>query len=86
MTLKSSHHIKSPPGRQDLSVSVEEAGWRFLDFAVHSLGAGESTESPTPGEKLLWSCSTVRSGRGQGVPVSKWSAPMSFPSRRIYCT
>jgi 5-deoxy-glucuronate isomerase len=52
MTLNSSHHVKSPPGRQDVSVSVEEAGWRFLDFAVHSLGAGESTEISHPGREL----------------------------------
>jgi 5-deoxy-glucuronate isomerase len=52
MTLKSSHHIKSSSRRQEVGVSVEEAGWRFLDFAVHSLGAGESIEILHPGREV----------------------------------
>ena len=38
------HHLKPSPRSREVSVSVDEAGWRFLDFAVHVLGRGESEQ------------------------------------------
>jgi 5-deoxy-glucuronate isomerase len=48
----SPHHIKQSSLGRGVSVTVGEAGWRFLDFAVHVLGHGESEKLLHPGREV----------------------------------
>ncbi|HTW97558.1 MAG TPA: 5-deoxy-glucuronate isomerase [Acidimicrobiales bacterium] len=47
-----SHHLRPRKAGGPVSATAAQAGWRFLDFAVHELAAGQSTAVEHVGREL----------------------------------
>ncbi len=46
------HHLRPRRPGADVSVSVEDAGWKYLDFSVHEMQEGEKLEIQHPGREV----------------------------------
>jgi 5-deoxy-glucuronate isomerase len=81
------HHLKAERPGGPVAVSVPGAGWRFLDFAVHRLGAGRSIGLDHPGRELavvpIEGTMTIRAGDERFSLVRR--DVFSEPPHVVYC-
>ena len=46
------HHLKPTGARGEVAVTAAQAGWAYLDFAIHRLGTGETRSVGLPGREI----------------------------------